>query len=62
MSISIILASKNSERWSAVSKGFESKWNSPHCVGAVDGKHIAVQKPKGSDSQYYTTNIFLVLY
>ncbi|KAL4091948.1 hypothetical protein QTP88_026547 [Uroleucon formosanum] len=52
---------KNSEGWSAVAKGFESKWNFPHCIGAVDGKHIAVQKPKGSGFQYYNYKHFFSL-
>ena len=31
---------------------FATTWNFPHCVGAVDGKHITIQSC-GMGSQYY---------
>ncbi|KAM7313999.1 protein ANTAGONIST OF LIKE HETEROCHROMATIN PROTEIN 1 [Ixodes scapularis] len=41
------------ERWQEVAEGFQNKWNFPHCVGAVDGKHIEIQAPPNSGSLYY---------
>lgn len=36
-----------------MSHEFFNKWNFPHCVGALDGKHVVLQKPRGSGSDFY---------
>ncbi|CAB4013843.1 Hypothetical predicted protein [Paramuricea clavata] len=44
--------------WLVVSKEFEEKWNYPSCIGAIDGKHIAIQNPNDSGSEFYNYKHF----
>ncbi|XP_070404671.1 uncharacterized protein [Nothobranchius furzeri] len=41
------------ETWKEVTKGFWDKWNFPNCLGAIDGKHVMIQAPPLSGSQYF---------
>jgi hypothetical protein len=33
------------EEWIDIAKGYESRWNCPNCLGAADGKQVAVIPP-----------------
>lgn len=42
-----------SEEWTSIARGFNDRWNFPRCCGALDGKHINIQKPAHSGSDFF---------
>jgi len=42
------------EDWKRVAHNFNEAWNFPHCIGAMDGKHITIKPPPHSGSYYFT--------
>ena len=41
------------EEWKRAEEKFRTRWIVLHTVGAIDGKHIAIKKPKKSGSDCY---------
>ena len=39
--------------WEKISDDFLEFWNIPHCIGAIDGKHVAMRKPAFSRSLWH---------
>lgn len=44
------LPKPTAEKWKEIADGFTRNAQFPHCIGAVDGKHVRVQKLPGSGS------------
>lgn len=41
------------KEWVDIADEFEKKWQFPHCMGAVDGKHVRIVPPPESGSYYF---------
>ncbi|KAK4872529.1 hypothetical protein RN001_014558 [Aquatica leii] len=50
---SIVFIKCEESRWCQVAADFDEKWNFPHCLGAIDGKHVVIQAPKNSGSTFF---------
>ncbi|XP_055644630.1 uncharacterized protein LOC129780405 [Toxorhynchites rutilus septentrionalis] len=49
----IVFDKPREETWWKISEEFETRWNFPHCIGALDGKHCMVQAFANSGSEYF---------
>lgn len=41
------------EDWRAIAAQFLERWNFPNCLGSIDRKHVVIQAPLCSGSQFY---------
>ncbi|CAG2247311.1 unnamed protein product [Mytilus edulis] len=41
------------QEWLNIEEGFSGTWNFPHCIGAIDGKHVTIQSPANSGSNFF---------
>lgn len=39
----VLPSSLTTEDWENISADFDERCNFPHCIGAIDGKHIVIQ-------------------
>ena len=46
------------EEWLQVASDFSTKWQYHNCCGALDGKHIPIQRPSHAGSLYYNYKKF----
>ena len=40
------------EEWKAIRDGFQRRWQFPHCLGAIDGKHVLIPCPNKGGSMF----------
>ena len=45
------------QMWTAVANKFNGRWNFPNCLGAVDGKHIAIKCPDNASSLFFNHKV-----
>ncbi|XP_065664391.1 uncharacterized protein LOC136086052 [Hydra vulgaris] len=45
IAIRYLLAPSSQKEWLEISSELYERWNFPHCLGAIDGKHVIVQSP-----------------
>ncbi|XP_072171472.1 uncharacterized protein [Diadema setosum] len=46
----VMTAPSTPDGWKQLAGGFYKRWNFPHCVAAIDGKHVPIRKPPLSGS------------
>ena len=49
----VIACPSTPEEWRPIADQFSRRWNLPHCIGALDGKHIAMTCPPNGGSIFY---------
>lgn len=49
----IYLPKLNEDGWRKIASEFERRWQLPHCIGALDGMHVALKKPPNSGSIFF---------
>ena len=54
----VIACPTTPEEWMTIADQFALRWNFYHCLGALDGKHIAIKCPKGGGSMYFNYKKF----
>ena len=42
-----------SDEWKAIAHDFRNKFKFWNCIGAIDGKHIAIRNPAHAGTVYY---------
>ena len=46
------------DKWKGLEIEFRIRWNVPHALGFLDGKHVALKKPKNSGALYHNYKEF----
>lgn len=54
----LVLKVPSNEDWKTISDGFMTSWQFSNCLGAIDGRHMRVQAPRNSGSNYFNYKQF----
>ncbi|KAF8788888.1 putative nuclease HARBI1 like protein [Argiope bruennichi] len=44
---------ENEDEWLCIAQQFENQWNFPNCLGAIDGKHVVIQCPNNTSTEFF---------
>lgn len=56
--IPVYLPTLDQNDWKRIASEYEQRWNLPHCIGALDGLHVALKKPPNSGSLFFNYKKF----
>jgi len=51
--MSLTMPKPTEDHWKKIAEEFWNIWNFPNCIGALDGKHVVIQAPANSGSQFF---------
>ncbi len=54
----VILTPTTPDNWMVIANNNSRNWQYHHCLGAIDGKHVAIRKPLNAGSYYYNYKNF----
>lgn len=43
----------NALEWKLIVDNYNKRWNFPHCIGALDEKHVVIQKSENIVSEFH---------
>ena len=49
------------DKWKELEREFRIRWNVPNALGAIDGKHVALKKPKNTRALYHNYSGFFFI-
>ncbi len=49
----VIVTPTTPDHWMVIANTNSHRWQYHHCLGAIDGKHVAIRKPMNAGSYYF---------
>ncbi len=54
----VIVTPTTPDDWMVIANNKDRRWQYHHCIGAIDGKHVVIRKPKNAGSYYFNYKNF----
>ena len=56
--VEVLYTPSTPDEWREEANGFSTRWNYHHCIGAIDGKNVAIKKSRKSSTLYHNCKGF----